>query len=135
MPRIELRDGINYKDSSSLSTGQECTAILPILLLDSHNPLLVDQPEDNLDNRSIFEAVVDSIRKVKIHRQLAFVIHNPNIPVLGDAERVFVLDSDGTLARKANEGNVDDCKADIVTVLKGGEDAFKAKARKYWYAY
>ncbi|RMF77135.1 MAG: hypothetical protein D6744_11630, partial [Planctomycetota bacterium] len=133
LPRIELRDGETYKDSSALSTGQKCTAILPILLLDSENPLLVDQPEDNLDNRFIFEAVVDSIRKVKTQRQLVFVTHNPNIPVLGDAERVFVLDSDGTSARKANEGTVDDCKSDIVTLLEGGEDAFKA--RKYRYAY
>ncbi|GIW55584.1 MAG: hypothetical protein KatS3mg082_1988 [Nitrospiraceae bacterium] len=133
LPRIELRDGETYKDSSALSTGQKCTAILPILLLDSENPLLVDQPEDNLDNRFIFEAVVDSIRKVKTRRQLVFVTHNPNIPVLGDAERVFVLDSDGTSARKANEGTVDDCKSDIVTLLEGGEDAFKA--RKYRYAY
>jgi hypothetical protein len=132
-PRIELKDGVHYKDSLALSTGQKCTAILPILLLDSDNPLIVDQPEDNLDNRFIFEAVVDSIRKVKRHRQLIFVTHNPNIPVLGDAERVFVLDSDGTNARKANEGSVDDVKPDIVTLLEGGEDAFKARKCRYAY--
>jgi len=133
LPRIELKDGETYKESLSLSTGQKCTTILPILLLDSDNPLLVDQPEDNLDNRFIFEAVVDSIRKVKTRRQMVFVTHNPNIPVLGDAERVFVLDSDGASARKANEGSVDQCKSDIVTLLEGGEDAFKA--RKHRYAY
>lgn len=133
LPRIELKDGETYKDSLSLSTGQKCTAILPILLLDSDNPLLVDQPEDNLDNRFIFEAVVDSIRKVKTRRQMIFVTHNPNIPVLGDAERVFVLDSDGASARKANEGTVDQCKSDIVTLLEGGEDAFKARKCRYAY--
>jgi hypothetical protein len=133
LPRIELKDGDTYKDSLSLSTGQKCTAILPILLLDSDNPLLVDQPEDNLDNRFIFEAVVDSIRKVKTRRQMIFVTHNPNIPVLGDAERVFVLDSDGISARKANEGSVEQCKSDIVTLLEGGEDAFKARKRRYAY--
>lgn len=133
LPRIELKDGDTYKDSLSLSTGQKCTAILPILLLDSANPLLIDQPEDNLDNRFIFETVVDSIHKVKTGRQLIFVTHNPNIPVLGNAERVFVLDSDGSAARMANEGTVDECKSEIVTLLEGGEDAFKA--RKYRYAY
>ena len=133
LPRIELKDGDTYKDSLSLSTGQKCTAILPILLLDSDTPLLVDQPEDNLDNRFIFEAVVDSIRKVKTHRQLVFVTHNPNIPVLGDAERIFVLDSNGTAARKTNEGTVDQCKEDIVTLLEGGEDAFKARKCRYAY--
>jgi ABC-type lipoprotein export system ATPase subunit len=133
LPCIELKDGTGYKDSLTLSTGQKCTTILPILLLDSDNPLLVDQPEDNLDNRFIFEAVVDSIRKMKTRRQMIFVTHNPNIPVLGDAERVFVLDSDGDSARKANEGTVDECKTDIVTLLEGGEDAFKARKCRYAY--
>lgn len=133
LPKIELRDGNTYKDSLSLSTGQKCTAILPILLLDSENPLLVDQPEDNLDNRFIFEAVVGSIREVKRRRQLIFVTHNPNIPVLGDAERVFVLDSDGASARNAGQGTVDECKTAIVTLLEGGEDAFKARKCRYAY--
>ena len=133
LPRIELRDGTTYKDSQSLSTGQKCTTILPILLLDSENPLLVDQPEDNLDNRFIFETIVESIRNVKQHRQLIFVTHNPNIPVLGDADRVFVLDSDGTAARNTNAGTVDEVKSQIVTLLEGGEDAFKARKRRYAY--
>lgn len=133
LPRIELKDGETYKDSLMLSTGQKCTTILPILLLESENPLLVDQPEDNLDNRFIFETVVDSIRQVKRRRQLIFVTHNPNIPVLGDAERVFVLDSNGTSSRKSSEGTVDECKAEIVTLLEGGEDAFKARKTRYAY--
>lgn len=133
LPTIELKDGSIHKDSLSLSTGQKCTAILPILLLDSENPLIIDQPEDNLDNRFIFEAVVESIRRVKPKRQLIFSTHNPNIPVLGDAERVFVLDSNGDRSRKASEGTVDEVKPDIVTLLEGGEAAFKA--RKIRYAY
>jgi ABC-type lipoprotein export system ATPase subunit len=133
LPRIELQDGEAYKDSLSLSTGQKCTTILPILLLDSDNPLLVDQPEDNLDNRFIFETVVESICKVKHHRQLIFVTHNPNIPVLANAERVFVLDSDGTASRQTNVGTVDEVKSDIVTLLEGGEDAFKARKLRYAY--
>ena len=50
-PRIELKDGDAYKESGSLSTGQKCTSILPILLLDSENPLLVDQPEFGLSDK------------------------------------------------------------------------------------
>lgn len=133
MPRIELKDGETYKDSLMLSTGQKCTTILPILLLESENPLLVDQPEDNLDNRFIFETVVESIRQVKRQRQLIFVTHNPNIPVLGDAERVFVLDSNGASSRMATKGTVDECKTEIVTLLEGGEDAFKARKTRYAY--
>lgn len=130
-PRIELKDGETYKDSLSLSTGQKCTSILPILLLDSENPLLVDQPEDNLDNGFIYGTIVDSIRKIKSRRQLVFVTHNPNVPVLGDAEGVFVLSSDGASAKLAGSGSVDDCKTHIVTLLEGGEDAFRMRGERY----
>jgi len=133
LPKIELNDGGIYKETGSLSTGQKCTTILPILLMDSENPLLIDQPEDNLDNRFAFETVVESIGKIKHRRQLIFVTHNPNIPVLGDADKVFVLDSDGTTARKVNEGTVDHCKDNIVTLLEGGEDAFKQRKARYSY--
>jgi len=132
-PRIELKDGEGYKDSAALSTGQKCTTILPILLLDSDTPLLVDQPEDNLDNRFVCESVVKGIRKVKAGRQLVFVTHNPNIPVLADAERVFVLESDGAHARKAAEGDVDECREAIVNLLEGGEQAFKRRQERYAY--
>lgn len=133
LPKIELSDHGNYKETSALSTGQKCNTILPILLLESDNPLLIDQPEDNLDNSFVFDTVVASIRKVKQKRQLIFVTHNPNIPVLGDAEKVFVLDSNGTTARKKDEGTVDHCKKDIVTLLEGGEDAFKQRKARYSY--
>lgn len=133
LPKIELKDGLDYKDAASLSTGQKCTTILPILLMDSDNPLLIDQPEDNLDNRFIFETVVESLRSVKQRRQLIFVTHNPNIPVLGDAERVTVLESDGAQSRKLNQGTVQECKGEIVTLLEGGEQAFKQRQERYAY--
>jgi hypothetical protein len=130
-PRIELKVGRDYRESGSLSTGQKCTTILPILLLDSDTPLLVDQPEDNLDNRFVCESVVESIRKVKTCRQLLFVTHNPNIPVLADAERVFVLEFDGTHGTKVAEGDVDECRDAIVNLLEGGEQAFKRRQERY----
>jgi len=133
LPCIELQDGTEYKDSLTLSTGQKCTTILPILLMDSENPLLVDQPEDNLDNSFIYETVVTRIREMKHRRQLIFVTHNPNIPVLGDAEKVFVLKSTGTSAATEKEGTVDECKHQIVRLLEGGEDAFLQRKRRYNY--
>jgi len=76
---------------------------------------------------------VRSIRDVRDRRQLIFVTHNPNIPVLGDAERVFVLESDGRTARVVNPGTVDQCQRDIVTLLEGGEEAFKERKQRYNY--
>jgi len=133
LPSIELNDGGTYKDSQSLSTGQKCTTILPILLMESERPLLVDQPEDNLDNRFITQTIVESLNKVKAHRQLIFVTHNPNIPVLGDASKVFVMDSDGMAAHVEKEGTADACKDEIVTLLEGGEDAFRLRKERYRY--
>jgi len=133
LPHIELLDGEEYKDSLALSTGQKCTSILPILLMKSESPLMVDQPEDNLDNRFIYDTVVGNILKVKAHRQMILITHNPNIPVLGEAERVFVLTSDGAHARMANEGSVDTCKTEIVTLLEGGEEAFIRRKERYKY--
>ncbi len=130
-PLIELKDGDEYKDTSSLSTGQKCTTILPILLLESDSTLIVDQPEDNLDNRFIFQTVVESIRHVKSKRQLILVTHNPNIPVLGEADYVVVLESDGAHARVTREGDVDACKSEIVTLLEGGAEAFRRRGERH----
>ena len=101
--------------------------------LASDNPLMVDQPEDNLDNKFIFHTVVDSLRKVKTSRQITLITHNPNIPVLGDAEGVFVLTSDGQQARLLNSGGVDDCRTHIVDLLEGGEEAFVQRKKRYHY--
>ncbi|MFA4974807.1 MAG: hypothetical protein WC683_19575, partial [bacterium] len=131
LPRIELLDGATYKDSASLSTGQKCTTILPILLLESESPLLIDQPEDNLDNRFIYETVVKSVSDVKKRRQLLFVTHNPNIPVLGDSERIFVLDSTGKQGSLRRSGTVDECREDVETLLEGGREAFKLRMDRY----
>jgi len=133
LPKIELQDGKEWKDSLSLSTGQKCTAILPILLLDSDNPLLVDQPEDNLDNRFIYDTIVKSLHRVKCSRQVVLITHNPNIPVLGDAGGVFVLTSDGRQSRLLNSGGVDACKEEIINLLEGGANAFIQRKERYNY--
>lgn len=130
-PQIELKDGADYKSSSGLSTGQRCTVILPILLLESERPLLIDQPEDNLDNAYVYDTIVKSLGDVKRGRQLIFVTHNPNIPVLGEAERVFVFASDGRRGTVSHQGSVDDVKGQIEHLLEGGAEAFKLRMAKY----
>jgi ABC-type uncharacterized transport system ATPase subunit len=132
-PTIKLQDGSDYKAATALSTGQKCTTILPILLLESASPLLIDQPEDNLDNAFIYETVVRSVRGVSGKRQLIFVTHNPNIPVLGDAQRVVVLQSDGRRGSVRASGTVDDVKDEIETVLEGGREAFRRRKERYGY--
>lgn len=130
-PCIELRDGDRYKASPNLSTGQRCTTILPILLSQSERPLLIDQPEDNLDNAFVYDTIVKALRAVKGSRQVIFVTHNPNIPVLGEAERVFVFESDGQHAAVRRAGTVDECRDDIERILEGGRDAFLQRKTRY----
>lgn len=121
----------NFKDASVLSRGQKCTALLPILLARRDTPLLIDQPEDNLDNHFIFETVVENIRRIKKHRQMVFITHNANIPVLGEADLVVVLDSDGRKGFIKRSGTVDECRDEIIDLLEGGKEAFELRRRRY----
>ena len=130
-PCIELLDGDTFKESTHLSTGQRCTTILPILLTQSERPLLIDQPEDNLDNAFVYETIVRALRSIKGSRQVIFVTHNPNIPVLGEAERVFVFSSDGQHSTLKQVGTVDECKEQIERILEGGREAFLLRKARY----
>jgi DNA repair ATPase RecN len=132
-PLIALKDGSDFKSSADVSTGQRCTVILPILLLESERPLLIDQPEDNLDNAFVYYTIVKSLGEAKGARQLIFVTHNPNIPVLGEAERVFVFTSDGRRGTVSHVGTVDDVKGQIEHLLEGGKEAFALRMQKYGY--
>lgn len=130
-PSIELLDGDTFKESTHLSTGQRCTTILPILLTQSERPLLIDQPEDNLDNAFVYETIVRALKAIKGSRQVIFVTHNPNIPVLGEAERVFVFSSDGQHSTLKQVGTVDECREQIERILEGGREAFLLRKARY----
>lgn len=132
---IELNVGTtaepNFKDASELSRGQKCTALLPLLLARRDSPLVVDQPEDNLDNHFIYETVVETIRRMKNRRQMVFVTHNANIPVLGEAELVVVLNSDGKIGYVEKAGTLDECREEIIDLLEGGREAFELRRQRY----
>lgn len=121
----------NFKDATELSRGQKCTALLPLLLARRDSPLVIDQPEDNLDNHFIYETVVDTIRRMKNHRQMIFVTHNANIPVLGEADLVVVLNSDGKIGCIEKFGSLEDCREEIIDLLEGGREAFELRSQRY----
>ena len=127
-----------WQDLENLSTGQKATAVLLLLLLESDAPLIVDQPEDDLDNRFITDGIVPKIREEKERRQFIFATHNANIPVLGDAELVVTLNPDG--AGHATippdwRGSIDcvTVRDNIGEVLEGGREAFEIRRLKYGY--
>ncbi len=121
----------HFKDASDLSRGQKCTALLPILLARRDNPLIIDQPEDNLDNHFIFEAVVNAVQRLKKRRQMIFITHNANIPVLAEAELVLVMNSDGRVGVVEKCGSVDECREQIIDLLEGGREAFELRSKRY----
>jgi energy-coupling factor transporter ATP-binding protein EcfA2 len=125
-----------------LSTGQKATAVLLLLLLESNAPLVVDQPEDDLDNRFITEGVVPKMREEKRRRQFVFATHNANIPVLGDAELIVGLTASGEAgqegkARMPREhmGSIDAraVRELVEEVLEGGRVAFEMRRLKYGF--
>jgi energy-coupling factor transporter ATP-binding protein EcfA2 len=121
----------NFKDAAELSRGQKCTALLPILLARRDAPLVIDQPEDNLDNHFIYETVVGAIRRFKPRRQMVFITHNANIPVLGGADLVVVMNSDGKRGYVQKAGTVEECRDEIVDLLEGGAEAFELRRKRY----
>jgi ABC-type lipoprotein export system ATPase subunit len=132
VPRIELNlGGAQWKSSDQLSTGQMCSVVLPLLLLESVAPAVMDQPEDNLDNRYVTDNVVELILKSRDRRQMIFITHNPNIPVLGLADQVIVMESDGSRGWVAGHGNVDAMKTHIINLLEGGKEAFNTRKERY----
>jgi energy-coupling factor transporter ATP-binding protein EcfA2 len=121
----------NFRDASDLSRGQKCTALLPILLARRDSPLIIDQPEDNLDNHFIFETVVNAVQRLKRRRQMIFITHNANIPVLAEAELVLVMSSDGRVGVVEKSGTVDECREQIIDLLEGGREAFELRSKRY----
>jgi hypothetical protein len=121
------------KPIEDLSPGQRCTALLPIILLETDTPLIIDQPEDNLDNQFIFDLVVNTLRRLKDRRQIIVATHNPNIPVSGDAENILVFKPDGTKGKLERNGSIDfdPIIEDVKTIMEGGEEAFRIRASKY----
>ncbi|MBI4639110.1 MAG: AAA family ATPase [Candidatus Tectomicrobia bacterium] len=124
-----------------LSTGQKATAVLLLLLLESDAPLVVDQPEDDLDNRFITEGIVPKMREEKRRRQFVFTTHNANIPVLGDAELIVGLSASGEAgygkARIPAEhmGAIDarPVRELVEEILEGGREAFEVRRLKYGF--
>ena len=94
--------------------------------------ILIDQPEDDLDNKIIYDEVITAITKKKQEIQFIFATHNANISVLGDAERIFVVDYQDTKI-DISQGNIDlkSTHQQIVDIMEGGKEAFNKRQLIY----
>ena len=130
---LSLLDGVDYKQSDSLSIGQRCTVVLPVLLSGQGELLIVDQPEDHLDNAFITETLVERLRQRNEGDQFILASHNANIPVLGDADLVIRLGSDGRRGFVEHFGQLEapETVRAITSVMEGGVEAFQRRALFY----
>lgn len=131
---IELNVDGNFLPLNKLSPGQRATALLLLLFILKENTILIlDQPEEDLDNRFIFEDVVKILRELKGKRQIIMATHNANIPVLGDSELIVVLDKKGDHCVISDCGSIDkeSIRENVKKIMEGGEEAFRRRAEKY----
>lgn len=122
-----------FKNISNASAGQKTSSILTFILSHGTTPLILDQPEDDLDNHLVYGLIVDRLRESKEKRQIIVVTHNANIPVNGDAEYILAMDSESKLLNVLHEGTIEEreIKREICDVMEGGVQAFRLRSQRY----
>jgi hypothetical protein len=119
-----------------LSDGQRHTILLTIAMLaESNVPLVIDQPEDDLDNAFIFSSIVATLRAIKERRQVILVTHNANIAVLGDSELLLPMHRENDCGKATERGSIDreGTKQSVQDILEGGRAAFLRRKEIYGY--
>ena len=117
-----------------LSLGQRASALILFLLTQKDNDILIiDQPEDDLDNQVIYNEVIKTLLNLKGKMQFIFATHNPNIPVLGDSEKILAFNMGEGNIPKIEQGSIDttDLQSEIVNIMEGGKDAFDRRKTIY----
>jgi DNA repair ATPase RecN len=134
--QIEMQVGqAGFVPIQNLSAGQRCTAVFPLLLRNTRGPLVIDQPEDNLDNRYIADVIAPDLLQKKRQQQFIATSHNVNLVVLTDSDLIIHADSDGKTGKLVCRGffacSGNDIGKSVLDVLDGGEQALLARQRKY----
>lgn len=130
--KYSLKSGGGFKSIEHGSPGQKTAALLAFILSYGDEPLLLDQPEDDLDNHLIYDLIVTQLREIKTNRQIIIVTHNANIVVNGDAENVIALDIRSGLTRVTHQGGLQDksLRTQICRIMEGGKKAFYQRYRR-----
>lgn len=148
LPIIDFKLNVNYGFKNSehyvernkLSFGQKTVGALLLIMhgavkVGDNIPLIIDQPEDDLDNSYIYHMLIKQFNDVKTNKQLIIATHNPNIPVCGESENILVLGSNGKNGWLEHFGTIDNqevAKA-VLKILEGDFDAFKKRAEVYGF--
>ncbi|EDW8997546.1 ABC transporter [Salmonella enterica subsp. enterica serovar Java] len=130
--RYSLKNGESFKPVEQGSPGQKTAALLAFILSYGNEPLVLDQPEDDLDNHLIYDLIVTQLREIKQKRQVLVVTHNANIVVNGDAENVIALDIRSGQTRIVTQGGLQEpsIRDEICRVMEGGREAFTQRYKR-----
>ncbi|MDZ7723240.1 MAG: hypothetical protein U5R06_10655 [candidate division KSB1 bacterium] len=121
------------KNIAEHSLGQRASALIVFLLTRQENDLIIiDQPEDDIDNQSIYQDVIRELNALKDKTQFIFATHNPNIPVLGECEQLFCCQYENEKINiKAGSIDRPDIQQSVIEIMEGGREAFEQRKRKY----
>ena len=132
--QVRTDDG-SFKTIETGSVGQKSTAILSLLLSAGDQPIIIDQPEDDLDNQYVYNVVVELLRRRKFSRQVIIATHNANIPVNGDAELIVALGAENRMGEVLCAGSIDraEVKGHVSRIMEGSAEAFRLRRERYGY--
>ena len=136
---IQLKVGesdSDYRDIDELSGGAQVSVLLSLVLeTDESTPLVIDQPEDEIDKAYLFDVLLPALHRLKGKRQVIFATHDANIVVNGDADNVIYLKASHDKSEIAEQGAIEDepVKSAILKILDGGHDAFELRKAKYGF--
>ncbi len=122
-----------YELLDAVSVGQKCTALLIMTLIDGQMPIVIDQPEDSLDIRSIWDDICSKVRHHKNRRQFIFTTHNSSVAVASDTDNFIILESDSEKGRIVFSGSMDseNIGEEVLQHLEGGTVPYRRKYQKY----
>lgn len=134
LPEIRFRiDKDKWRLLDHCSIGQKSTVVLSMALVEGHQPIIIDQPEDALDTIFIYQMIVKKLRQEKEGRQYILTTHNPNILVSADSDLSFILEASAEKGKVVSKGGLDrtDTNELVLLHLEGGLDAFRLRGKKY----
>lgn len=131
---FSLNTNVFFDNTSmeKLSIGQKGTVLLKLFLAEGDSPLIVDMPEENLDNMFIYDELVDAFRQAKTKRQVITATNNANLVINTDAEQIIIAEfKDNVISYKIGTIEDNSIRKEITTILEGGEEALKKREMKY----
>jgi len=130
---IQAQTKIGEKLLQSTSFGERCGIVVAIVLVAGTNPIIIDQPEDNLDGKFISNVLVPLIRKQKYNRQIILITRDANLVIGGDSELIEILESTDTCKTENLSATIENnaARPKYIWILDGGEKAFQTREAKY----